>query len=236
MKHLRVLFVLASLSVAAFGLPAFGHSVFGQSMAGPFAPATAAAEGPASSSPVTSRFLGFVVADAGEPLPTKVRALGVDGVVCGTTSVSVVEADLGFYNLEVVGDAWRDGCPDEGDEVSFILLYGNVGGGASAVPNAEAVFQAGATSVVSLGTPDAFGVTGWSGEAPRSGGSSILRWNGPSGVPVAEAVSLLRADVTGVWHFDAGSGSMLAWVPEAPSFVQTYEVVGAGDVVLVRVR
>lgn len=237
MKHLRVLLALSALSLA-FGHSALGHPVFGQSVlgewAGPFAPTSASAEegvgGPAS------RFFGFVFAEPGNPLPTKVRAIGDAGVVCGTASVAVVGENLGFYDLRVTGQADRTGCPAAGERVSLWLLYGKVDDGVPATTNADARFVAGGTSAVSLGTSGSFGSHGWAGAPPPAGGTALMRWNGPDGMPVAAAVGLLGVDVRGVWHFDSASGSMLSWVPDAPSFVQTYLRVDAGDIVVVRAR
>jgi len=224
-KHLRVLLALSALSLG-FGLSA-----------GPFAPTSVSAEaeagGPASRS---TRFLGFVFAEPDESVPTKVRAMGAGGVVCGTASVRVVGPDLGFYDLEVTGHADRPGCPRPGALVSLWLLYGKVDDGVPAATSAAARFLRGQVTTISLGTSGALGSEGWSGAPPSRGGVAILRWNGPDAVPVADAVALLDVRVTSISHYDPESASMLSWFPDAPSFVQTYTHVDAGDIVVVRAR
>ncbi len=214
LKHLRALIVLS----VAFGL-----------LAGLSVPTSVGAEGPASS------FFGFVFADGGQPIPTKVRAYGAGGVVCGTADVRAMNAQTGFFQIDVVGQDAREGCPQVGGEVTFWLLYGRVDDGVPASMEAPLTFQPGATTMVSLGIPGA-PPQGWSGEAPPPGGVAILRWNGPDRMPTSEAVALLGVPVRGAWHYDSASASRLAWVPDAPPWVQTYLEVRTGDVVVVRAR
>lgn len=215
-------------------------TAFGLIGAGLFAPAplssVAGAEGPASSSASSSLYVGFVHVEPGDPIPTKIRALGAEGVNCGTGTVRVVGEDLGFYQLTVMGADAREGCPRPGGDFAFRLLYGRIGEGVPATPDADVTFRPGETSVVSLGASDAFAARGWSGTLPESGKTSFLRWNGPESLDIEDAAALLGGSVASLWHFDSATRTTLFWSPDSPRFTRTYLEVEPGDVVLVRAR
>ena len=207
------IFVLLALSTGLFAL----------------APSGAGAEGP------VSRFLGFVVATDGN-LPTRVRAVGTGDVVCGTSDVAVSNEILGFYDIAVISAAERAGCPSEGETVTFRLLYGNVDDGVVALSSLPMVFNPSMVQIrdLSAGVTPATG--GWSGTPPPSGGYALMVWGGPDGAPASQALSLLPIEVKVLYHYDATLRQFLAYVPGAPSFVQTYTVLRSGDIVVVKAR
>jgi hypothetical protein len=193
------------------------------------APSGAGAEGP------VSRFVGFVVAQDGD-LPTRVRALGADGVVCGTSELEVSNEILGFYDVSVISAAERAGCPSEGDAVALWLLYGNVDDGVPAQSSLPTLFRSGEIQVRYLSASSAPSVEGWSGTPPPAGGYALMVWGGPDGAPVDQALELLAVDVKALWFYDAGLKQFRMYVPGGPGFVQTYTVMGAGDIVVVKAR
>ncbi len=211
-------------------------------------PASAGAEGPATSaSPQTSgqaavepsTFVGFVFRNADGNLATKVRAIGADGTVCGTASVTTTQAAsrTGFYRMEVVGHDTREGCPRPGQGFAFRLLYGNVDDGSFAVTSQLASFQPGTTQVVSLTPNPSHGADGWLGELPSGrGAEAVLVWVGADGTPIEDALALLDVDVYRASHYDAEDDRTLTFTPGGPSFLQTYRTVGYGDVVLIRAK
>ena len=73
-------------------------------------------------------FHGFVVSD---PLgvPLRVRAVGLDGSVCGTADVEIGDGGVGFYILSVVTAATKVGCPAPGASIRFTLVYGLIDDG-----------------------------------------------------------------------------------------------------------
>lgn len=182
-------------------------------------------------------FLGFVVADPGGALPTRVRAVGTGGAVCGTADVSESGEGVGFYIIRVAAAAEKAGCPTEGETVRFILLHGNIDDGSFANGNGDARFRATQTMVLHLAPASSLAeVTGWSGARPPSGGVALLTWAGPENTPVDQAVQTLGIPVAGVWHLPPGSQRFLSYIPGAPAFAQTYTAVHTGQIVVVRAR
>lgn len=208
------IFVLLALSTGLFVL----------------APSGAGAEGP------VSRFVGFVVVTPESGVPTKVRAVGQEGVVCGTADVSMTNELLGFYELTVISSLDRPGCPGVGEEIHFRLLYGSVDDGVVGHPNLPTGFVPGEIQVRHLSVSSIPASGGWSGTPPPSGGYALMVWGGPDGAPASQALSLLPIEVEVLYHYDATLRQFLAYVPGAPSFVQTYTVLRSGDIVVVKAR
>jgi len=220
-------------------------------VAGLFVPASAGAEGPATSASPTSAsqaqvvlndsppavFIGFVFRDEDGVLASKVRAIGANGAVCGTASVRTLSNGEGFYRLEAVGADTREGCPGEGGALAFRLLYGNVDSGSFAITSQTVRFASGDTSVVSLTPPPTSSNVDWIGEVTlTSGDTLLLTWVGLDGASVQDALASLDVSVDRVTHYDADRGKWVSYTVDGPSFLQTYTVVQYGDVVRVRLR
>ncbi|MDA0301680.1 MAG: hypothetical protein O2822_04060 [Chloroflexi bacterium] len=72
-------------------------------------------------------FHGFVVPEQGTPLAQRIRAVSESGVVCGSAEVAPLGAgEVGFYAMSVYSSDMRDGCPDAGESVRFVLVYGRI--------------------------------------------------------------------------------------------------------------
>ncbi|MDA0302089.1 MAG: hypothetical protein O2822_06130 [Chloroflexi bacterium] len=183
-------------------------------------------------------FIGFVTRDSEGRLASHVRAVGVTGsgelLNCGTANVTTLDnSNLGFYRITVVSDEVREGCPDLGAQVRFRLLYGRVDEGVDAIANRDTTFVGGNTSAVSLTpTPQHAQAATWAGEA--SGSVASLTWLGDPSTPAADALADLGRPVVRAWQWDAESRRFLVYVPGGPPFLQTLQVVDAGDVVHVR--
>jgi len=178
------------------------------------------------------RVLGYVFGAPGEgALPVRVRAVGVGGSVCGTADVEVIAPDVGFFALTVVGAASKAGCPSAGGVVGLTLHYGYIDDGVLAAPSVLPVFEYGATRVVMLSRAgDASGVAGWQGDVPSAGGVALLRWGGPSGMPMGQAVQLLPVMPVSVWA--RVDGGWLRFVPGGPSALQSLTEVEHGALVV----
>ena len=61
-------------------------------------------------------------------------------------------------------------------------------------------------------------------------GFNLVLWTGPDGTPVEEAFAAIDADLIGASLWDQPNGSFLTFAPDAPSFVNSAEVLtyGAG--------
>lgn len=184
----------------------------------------------------TATLLGLVFRDAAGNLATKVRAIGLNGVVCGTGNVLVVDSGRGLYRMDVVGGTTRTGCPAEGGALTFRLLYGSVDGGSAAISSQAVRFVSGETLVASLTPVPASARSNWLGETPASGEDALLTWVGADGTPIEDALGLLDVSVVRASHYDADSRRLLSFTPGGPSFLQSYRTVGYGDVVRVRVE
>lgn len=217
------LFVLASSASAA---------------AGTGGPAPSVPGGPEVGGPGSALFLGFVLRDEQGALPTKVRAVGEQGAVCGTASVQILDSGSGFYRMDVVNHATRAGCPGDGAALTFRLLYGSVDDGTVGIPSRDFTYFPGATIVVSLTpTPRTAAASSWLGTLPtKSGDDALLTWVGEDGTPVADALATLGVEVTRASHFDATTSRWVSYTPGGPAFLQTYLAVGYGDVVRVRLK
>lgn len=228
-------------------------------LAGLSVPTSVGAEGPASSvSPDgggdfsasraqavetedSALLVGFVYRDEQGNLPVRVRALGANGAVCGSATVTVLEGSaFGFYRMDVYGASVREGCPSAGGAVAFRALYGRVDAGSYAAPNVAVRYEPGATLVVSL-RPTASGAHGpmahWIGELPRtSGGEATLTWIGLDGARVQDALAPLGLEIARAVHWDEGSRRWVGYTPGGPSFLQTYTTVAYGDTVRIRLK
>jgi hypothetical protein len=195
------------------------------------APSGAGAEGP------VSRFVGFVISTPNSPLPTKIRAVGEGEAVCGTADVAATTDVLGFYELTVVSGAEKSGCPEEGESFTLMVLYGSVDDGQPYDSGFGFTYRAKVTQTQHVVVdPLVTSIGGWIGTPPPAGGYALMVWGGPDGARASQAITLLPAEVHVLYHFDAASKRFLSYVRGGPEFVQTYTVVGAGDIVVVKAR
>ncbi len=186
-----------------------------------------------------SVFFGFVVPLASDALPVRVRAVGADGTVCGTSDVAMSGDGLGFYLVNVASELQRSGCFADGDEVQFVLLHGPIDEGVRAITFAETSYVSGRAIRADLIEGDGrlpFVLGGWSGPLPPSGGVALLTWAGPENTPVEQAVQTLGIEVVGVWQLPPGTQRFVSYIPGAPAFAQTYRTVHTGEIVFVRAR
>jgi hypothetical protein len=250
LRALRSLLAGTALVVAGLLVPLSSASAEGGGAEGPATSVSASVSGSgvtfasgygsqaqvtADSSPAL--ILGFVFRDESGNLPTRVRAIGSGGAVCGTGNVQVLDSGMGFYRMEAAGAASRAGCPSEGGSLAFRLLYGSVDSGTSGIPSGPVRFAAGGTIVASLTPAPASAQSGWLGTLPTtSGADAMLTWVGADGTPIAEALSALGGSVSRVSHYDAETRRWVSYTPGGASFLQTYTAVGYGDVVRVVVK
>lgn len=97
-------------------------------------------------------FHGFVAPEQGSPLPKRVRAVTTSGVVCGSAEVAPLGAgEVGYYAMTVFSADMRDGCPETGDAIRFLLVYGMIDEGV--VAGVPAPFQSGAVTELHLIRP-----------------------------------------------------------------------------------
>ncbi len=210
----------------------FGFFVLLALLTGSFvlAPSGVRAEGP------VSFFAGFVVAAPGDPLPTKVRAVGSNDVVCGTADVVAGNEAVGFYELVVVSGAERAGCPNDGGALRFLLLFGSVDAGQVFDADGTLRFRANMAQTQHIWVGPLTSALGWSGSPPPAGGYGLMVWGGPDGARAGQAIALLPGEVNVLYHFDATLKRFLSYVRGGPEFVQTYTVMSAGDIVVVKAR
>lgn len=234
-RALRSLIAGTALFVAGLSVPALTAQAAG---VGPEGPATSVSPQTASqASSQASSFVGYVFRNADGNLATKVRAIGSDGIVCGTGTVQRLSSGDGLYRIDVVSADVREGCPAEGQGLGFRLLYGSVDDGSFAITSQVVRFAAGKTQVVSLTPNPSHAADGWLGELPTERGAEAhLVWVGADGTPIDEALALLDVEVYRASHYDAATDRWQSYTPGGPSFRQTYLAVGYGDVVLVRVK
>ncbi len=91
--------------------------LLGSLAAGP----SAHADGPAAV------FQGFVVAETGGVLPSRIRAFSEHGIVCGSGDVVKLGASsAGIYSVTVVSGTTKAGCPMPGEGVRIAMVYGLV--------------------------------------------------------------------------------------------------------------
>ena len=217
-------------------------------VAGLFAPASARAEGPVTSvsgyqaqviedASLPTTFIGFVLRDEDGNLATKVRAIGENGVVCGTASVITLATGDGFYRLDAVGAESREGCPSEGGALAFRLLYGMVDSGEFALTSEAVRFASGETVVISLTTNPDDSTANWLGDVPTSSGEfGLLTWIGTDGTPTGDALASVGVSVDRAVHYDGDLGRWVSYTVGGAMFRQTFATVSYGDVVLVRVQ
>ena len=185
----------------------------------------------------TATFFGLVLRDEDGDLPTKVRAIGQTGVVCGTGNVQRLNGGDGYYSMEIAGSDTRAGCPSTGQAVAFRLLYGSVDDGSFALTSQSVRFEAGQRFLVSL-TPAPSSESGdWLGALPDAAGEAVtLTWVGLDRTPIATALRALDLPVARVSQYDADLGRWLSYTPGGPSFLQSYLTLGYGDVVRLRLQ
>ncbi len=211
------------------------------------APAEARAEGPATShsrstapqvglvendETLAARFIGFIYGDDQGHLATRIRAVGLTArgeiVNCGTTDIDVTDNGFGFYNLLVLGQAAREGCPKPGDPVSFRLLSGSIDDGVRADTSNDTTFIPGSTSVVTLSpTIDSSVADRWAGDA--SGKITRLTWIGSDHTTIADALAALDRLPIRVWRWDESAGRFLVYVPDGPASQQTLLTINHQD-------
>jgi len=227
------------------------------------APASAGAEGPAASlypsSPVvavagahsgtaaqvvaggpdqlSAQFIGFVYRDDDGRLATRIRATGMtdrgEAVNCGSAPATALDSGFGFYQVLVLSDAAREGCPKAGQPVTFRLLFGNVDDGVRAVTSNDTTFSPGATSVVTLyPSADHSIANRWTGDTSTR--VAQLTWIGTEGTRIESALAALGRPVVGAWRWDAAASQYEVYVPGGSALRQSLEVVSPGDVVTVR--
>jgi len=181
---------------------------------------------------------GFVSVDDRGALPTKIRVLGpaLPGrarAVCGTADVIRSGDGAGFYLLTVLSSASREGCPRDGQLVTFLLLYGAVDPGIEA--GQSAVFAAGSSQQVDLSPfAESIEIGGFTGSLPVGGGYALLYWHGPDHTPVEHAVRAILREVQVVFRI-AGQG-VKRYIVNAPAFVNDLRELHHGDVVVVLVK
>ncbi len=235
--------------VAGLFVPLSSASAEGGGAEGPatsVSPAVSAASAPTANSRSHAQvaleaepalIFGFVLRDADGNLPTRVRAVGANGAVCGTGNVLVLDSGMGFYRLEAVGAASKAGCPTEGGALGFRLLYGSVDSGSFAITSHVVRFVSGGRLLVYLTPAPAPDQSLWLGAVPTtSGDDALLTWVGQDGTPLEDALDALEVSVARVSHYDADARRWVSYTPGGASFLQTYTSVGYGDVVRVIVK
>jgi len=234
LRALRSLLAVTALVVAGLFVPLSPASAEGGGAEGP---ATSVSLAQLAVDERPALVLGFVFRDEDGNLPTKVRALGATGAVCGTGNVQLLASGDGFYRMDAVGAAVRLGCPSEGGALAFRLLYGSVDSGSFAIVSQPVRFAAGQTIVASLTPAPASEQSSWLGVVPtRSGDDALLTWVGTDGTPIEEALEALGVSVDRVSHYDAETRRWVSYTSGGAAFLQTYTEVGYGDVVRVRVK
>jgi hypothetical protein len=94
-------------------------------------------------------YYGYVVPERGMPLPKRVRAVTESGTVCASSEVAPVgTGEVGFYVLSVLSADMRQGCPEIGRIVRFVLVYGQVDEGLLA--GEQSVFMPGSVQELHL--------------------------------------------------------------------------------------
>ena len=174
---------------------------------------------------------GFIAVGAGQPAPTRVRAL-IGETVCGTSGQLALAGDVYLYTLVVASALEKPGCGVDGAAVRLQLLAGEIDAG---VPAAQALWRRGITRV-DLASVAATSVGVFVGELPAGSGLAQLRWTGPSGTAVTHAVGTIRRDVVAVYHWNTQRQQFDAYVVGAPIEASAYTVVDADDIVFVRVK
>ena len=179
-----------------------------------------------------SVYYGYISPDEDGAIPLRVRAT-IAGITCGTDDVNVLESGVGFYVVPVVSASEKAGCGEEGVQVSFVLLAGEVDEGS---PAAQTQAWVPGTHRLDLSPlRDAtFGT--FLGELPAGPGLGVMRWTGGSATPIDEAVATIARDVESVTYWDVVNQSYRIYIPGAPSVVSDYLWVDRDDIVFVRVR
>ncbi|MQA00899.1 MAG: hypothetical protein GEU80_16525 [Dehalococcoidia bacterium] len=175
-------------------------------------------------------YYGIIQPALGEPLPVKVRALGEGGANCGTSDVSPASnGRSGAYAVTVYGAAAKDGCPEPGGIIRFVLLYDHLDPG---VPAAQtATWEAGGhplnLSLAGQESPQGR----FLGDIPAGPGYALLSWSGPA-TDIEAALGALPRAVEAAYHIEAFA--IRRYVPGAPAFVSDYLRVEPGHIVIVR--
>jgi hypothetical protein len=174
---------------------------------------------------------GFVSVAAGQPAPTRVRAL-VGETVCGTSGpLAQVEGALLLYTLVVARAGEKAGCGFDGATVRLQLLAGEIDAG---VPAAQVLWRQGIARVDLSSVAVTGGV--FVGELPAGPGLAQLRWTGQSGTSVVAALATLRREAVAVYHWNTQRQQFDSYVVGAPREASSYAVVDADDIVFVRVK
>ena len=182
--------------------------------------------------PGAALFYGYVAPDEDGALPLRVRAT-ISDITCGTANVFPLDGGGGVYVVSVASASEKAGCGEEGVQVSFVLLSGEVDEGS---PAAQTQAWAPGAHQLDLSRirDSTFGT--FLGELPAGPGLGVMRWTGGSATPIDEAVATIERDIESVAYWDVLSQGYRVYIPGAPAVVSDYLSVDRDDIVFVRVR
>jgi hypothetical protein len=174
---------------------------------------------------------GSVASDGGL-LPSRVRAV-IGGVSCGSAEVVDTGNGTGFYALLVASADTKAACGVDGELVEMMLENGAIDPGSL---GAATLFRSGAIEHLDLSAGSTEVIGSFIGELPVGAGEAFMRWSGPSGTPIATALRTVHREVVSASFWDVSRQEFRGYTPGAPDAAQTYTLVDADDVVLLRVK
>ena len=172
------------------------------------------------------------VGSGSAPLPTRVRAT-VGDVACGSAEVTPTGAGTGFFALIVVAAGTKPGCGVEGAAVRLSLQSGEIDPG---LVGTQVLFHAGATVRIDLSAVPSLSAGSFVGPLPVGSGQAYVRWTGPAGTPVEQALRTVPREVESVTFWDVLRQEYRSYVVGAAAGSQTYTLVDTDDIVLLRVK
>src|SRR5205823_8079947 len=127
----------------------------------------------------------------------------------------------------------KAGCGVEGAAVQLRLISGDLDAGSVA---GQVLWRSGAVQQYDLSSVASITAGTFVGALPAGPGAAQLRWTGGSGVPIQTAIASIPRGVDTVYFWDVSAQKYRSYVVGGPAMDQTYTVVDADDIVLVRVR
>ena len=172
------------------------------------------------------------VGSGSAPLPTRVRAT-IGEVACGSAEVTPTGPGTGFFALLIVSSSTKAGCGVDGAAVRLSLQSGEIDPG---VGSTQILFRPGATLRLDLSTVSSLSGGAFAGALPLGAGQAYVRWTGPAGTPIEQALRTIPREVESVTFWDVLRQEQRSYVVGDPAAVQTYTMIDTDDIVLLRVK
>jgi len=157
----------------------------------------------------------------------------IGDVACGSAEVAPTGEGIGFYALVIVSGDTKPGCGVEGAAVRLSLQSGEIDPG---IESTQVLFRSGTTAILDLSAMAPLIGGALVGALPAGPGRAYVRWTGPSGVPVEQALRTLSREVESVTFWDVQRQQARHYVVGAQASTQSYTLVDTDDVLMVIVR